>query len=87
MPFDPTNFVNNQQPAITAAQLNKLGTQYDAVAADVGDPGTEVGAELANAFVRFVDQDGNPLPAGSLTTIVVNTITNDIDDIIFEESS
>lgn len=36
-------------------------------------------------FVRFVDQDGDPLPAGSTVTIRVNTTTGDIDDITFEE--
>lgn len=29
---------------------------------------------------------GDPLPAGSLTTIFVNTVTGDIDDIVFEEA-
>ena len=37
MPFDPTNFVNNQQPAIDAAQLNKLGSQYDQIVDDIAD--------------------------------------------------
>lgn len=36
-------------------------------------------------YVRFVDQNGAPLPAGSITTIHVNTVTGDIDDITFEE--
>jgi len=39
----------------------------------------------ANAtYVRFVDQNGDPLPAGSVTTIHVNTVSGDIDDITFE---
>lgn len=40
---------------------------------------------LLNTFVRFVDQNGAPLPLGAVTTIHVNTITGDIDDITFEE--
>jgi hypothetical protein len=42
--------------------------------------------ELAAAFVRFVDQNGDPLPPGSVTTIVVNTTNGEIDDIVFEEA-
>ena len=42
--------------------------------------------ELGAAYVRFVDQNGDPLPPGSLTTIHVNTVTGDIDDITFEEA-
>ncbi|GAA4774755.1 hypothetical protein [Microbacterium gilvum] len=42
--------------------------------------------ELDTHFVRFVDQNGDPLPAGSVTTIHVNTVTGDIDDITFEEA-
>ena len=42
--------------------------------------------ELASAYVRFVDQNGDPLPPGSLTTIHVNTITGEVDDITFEEA-
>lgn len=38
------------------------------------------------AYVRFLDQNGDPLPAGSVTTIFVNTVTGDIDDIVFEEA-
>lgn len=37
-------------------------------------------------FVRFVDQNGHPLPTGSVTTIHVNTTTGEIDDITFEEA-
>lgn len=38
-------------------------------------------------YVRFVDQNGNPLPAGSITTIIINTTTGEIDDITFEVAS
>lgn len=41
--------------------------------------------ELNATFVRFVDQNGDPLPAGSVTTIHVNTVTGAVDDITFEE--
>lgn len=43
-------------------------------------------AALSATYVRFVDQDGDPLPPGSLTTIHVNTATGQIDDITFEEA-
>lgn len=42
--------------------------------------------EVTAAYVRFLDQDGHPLPIGSLTTIFVNTVTGDIDDITFTEA-
>ena len=44
-------------------------------------------AGLGGAYVRFLDQNGDQLPAGSLTTIYVNTVTGDIDDIIYTEAS
>lgn len=37
MPYTPTTFVNNQAPAITASQLNKLGTQHAEAVGDVED--------------------------------------------------
>lgn len=43
-----------------------------------------VEAVLSNTYVRFVDQNGDPLPEGAVTTIHVNTATGDIDDITFE---
>lgn len=36
-----------------------------------------------NAYVIFRDTAGNPLPAGSVTEIRIDTATGDIDDIIF----
>lgn len=39
---------------------------------------------LNNTTVRFVDENGDPLPPGSITTIHVNTVTGEIDDITFE---
>lgn len=42
-------------------------------------------AALDGNYVRFVDQNGDPLPAGSVTTIHVNTVTGEIDDITFDE--
>lgn len=44
-------------------------------------------AALSNSFVVFRDQAGNPLPAGSVTTIKINTTTGDIDDIVFTAGS
>lgn len=43
-------------------------------------------ADAEKNYVRFVDQSGDPLPAGSVTTIHVNTVTGEIDDITFEEA-
>lgn len=43
----------------------------------------DVTAALATK-VRFVDQDGNTLPAGATVTIRVNTATASVDDITFE---
>ncbi|QRZ05879.1 hypothetical protein [Mycolicibacterium austroafricanum] len=58
---------------------------YDAndVAIGVPVPGVDV-LDFTNYYVRFVDQNGDPLPVGSLTTIHVNTLTGEIDDITFE---
>lgn len=55
-----------------------------AMAETIADPTSESATILANTFVRFIDQNGDPLPAGSITTIHVNTVTGDVDDITFE---
>lgn len=39
---------------------------------------------LASTYVRFLDTDGNPI-SGSLVTIVVDTVLNEISDITVEE--
>ena len=52
--------------------------------ADLVTPGTATKAVLDGTYVRFVDQNGDPLPEGAVTTIHVNTATGDIDDITFE---
>ena len=41
-------------------------------------------AAAKKTYVRFLDTEGNPIE-GSLVTIVVNTATSDIEDIILEE--
>jgi Major tropism determinant N-terminal domain len=61
-----------------------IDTTDGAFATVLANPESESSTELNAAFVRFVDQNGAPLPAGSLTTIHVNTTTGDIDDITFE---
>lgn len=99
MPYTPDTWVNGDPTKpLNAARLTKLGGQYAAAMEDVAtgivDDTSDIGAALKgtivavgkNAFVRFVDQNGNPLPPGSLTTIHVNTITGDVDDITFEEA-
>ena len=40
-------------------------------------------AEADQNYVRFTDQNGDPLPPGSVVEIRVNTTTGDIDDIIY----
>ena len=50
------------------------------------DPTTFDGKALSASYVRFLDQNGDPLPAGSITTITVNTVTGEIDDITFTEA-
>lgn len=62
-----------------------LSTAQDSAIADkVLDPDSETRAAMNGTYVRFVDQDGDPLPDGAVTTIHVNTATGDIDDITFE---
>jgi hypothetical protein len=76
-----------------AANTQEL--QDSAVAGLITDPDSETATQLSativavgkNTFVRFIDQNGNPLAPGSTTTIHVNTETGDIDDITFEEAS
>ena len=48
--------------------------------------GTFEAGALSASYVRFLDQNGDPLPAGSITTITVNTVTGEIDDITFTEA-
>lgn len=61
------------------------GVVSDMAIANLVAEGTETKAVLDGTYVRFVDQNGNPLPDGAVTTIHVNTATGDIDDITFEE--
>jgi hypothetical protein len=56
------------------------------LAQNFSESGAPEKTALDAAYVRFLDQNGDPLPAGSVTTIFVNTVTGDIDDIIFEEA-
>lgn len=72
-----------------AGEKGLTGAVNDAATA-VNDHETQLATRLSEAelnatYVRFVDQNGDPLPAGSITTIHVNTMTGDIDDITFEE--
>jgi hypothetical protein len=62
------------------------GVADDASVAQQVTSGPQTTAALSATYVRFVDQNGNPLPAGSIATIHVNTTTGDIDDITFEEA-
>ncbi|MEV5042690.1 hypothetical protein [Microbacterium sp. LMI1x-1-1.1] len=87
----PTSTVAGEQVAVPDlwGQLVAAAEQYAAqTAATVGPVAEKVSEldELAPTLVRFRDQNGNPLPEGSTTTIVINTATGEIDDIIFEEA-
>lgn len=42
---------------------------------------------LQRTYVRFLDQNGLALPAGSTVTVRVNTLTGAVDDITFERAS
>lgn len=54
---------------------------------DAGLPTRLSEGALNATYVRFVDQNGNPLPTGSLVTITVDTTTvpKRIADIVVEE--
>lgn len=41
-------------------------------------------SQLSNTFVRFLDENGDPLD-GKLVTITVNSVTGEIDDITSED--
>lgn len=74
--------------AAEAAALEAQAALVDStefVRSQVAEPGP-VRDELNTAFVRFTDQNGDPLPPGSVTTIVIDTTNGEIDDIIFEEA-
>lgn len=67
----------------------ELGFETDTQRSKRGDgatPWNDLPFDGVSYLVRFVDQNGDPLPPGSLTTIHVNTVTGDIDDITFEEA-
>lgn len=56
MPFTPTNFQDgNPATPVSAANLNKLGGQYAAVAADAGNPATPFGAALSATIATEVE--------------------------------
>lgn len=57
----------------------------DAVVASlVETPASATATALASTFVRFLDENGDPL-AGKLVTITVNSATGEIDDITSED--
>ena len=53
------------------------------VATEITTPGTETATALNATYVRFLDTNGNPV-SGDLVTIVVDTVNNEIADIIVE---
>ncbi|WP_020097374.1 hypothetical protein [Microbacterium sp. 11MF] len=73
---------NTSKEAVQAV----VATSDGIMAPILASPTTASGAALRATFVRFVDQEGDPLPAGSITTIVINTTTGEIDDIVYEEA-
>ncbi|QOC56037.1 hypothetical protein SEA_CLOWN_39 [Gordonia phage Clown] len=44
-------------------------------------------ADLDGTYVRFTNQNGDPLPPGTVVEIRVNTTTSEIDDIIVAEGA
>jgi hypothetical protein len=48
------------------------------------EPKPLTSAAAKKTYVRFLDTDGNPIE-GSLVTIVVDTVNNEVSDIIVEE--
>lgn len=62
---------------LTAAGLDT------ATAAKITTPGSETATALSATYVRFLDTNGNPV-SGDLVTIVVDTVNNEIADIIVE---
>lgn len=73
--------------ATSAAAAAAVGTTNDTIIAGrINDPASATALALTASYVRFLDQNGDPLPPGSVTTIFVNTTTGEIDDIVFEEA-
>lgn len=70
----------------TPASNDFLGKVDDLTSGLIESGTSATAASLLASYVRFLDQNGDPLPAGSVTTIFVNTVTGDIDDITFEEA-
>jgi hypothetical protein len=68
-----------------AATVSAFGGRTGAVTLQESDlPSRLSVGELSATYVRFLDTDGNPI-AGSLVTIVVDTVLNEIADITVEE--
>lgn len=77
--------VRAENAAAAAEQVGAIADeQVGTSLAGRGLPTT--GADLSASYVVFRDQNGAPLPPGSVTTITVNTVTGDIDDITFQEA-
>lgn len=68
--------------AADGAQLTVTAGGYVLTPADA----TVLGS-LQRTYVRFLDEHGLTLPAGSTVTVHVNTGTGQIDDITFERAS
>lgn len=51
MPYIKTNWVNGGPPYLNEVNLEHLETQYDAVAADIDDPASGIGAYLSTTLV------------------------------------
>lgn len=86
LPEAPLPASLNAEGKLLQSQVPEYLADLDGTLSELTDQsGGAFSTKLTNTFVRFVDQNGDPLPAGSLTTIHVNTVTGDIDDITFEE--
>lgn len=83
---------------VTATFLNQLASAVNSAVASLagkytkpagGIPASDLAGNVLDKttadtiYVRFTDQNGDPLPPGSVVEIRVNTTTGDIDDIIY----
>ena len=89
-----TDWVNSPKPPpkpgetpVRAADIKRwergIATAHEELEGRLSEEGIDerVRAVGDGTYVRFVDQNGNPLPEGSVVTISVHNVTNEILDI------
>ncbi|AUX81863.1 hypothetical protein FDJ33_gp26 [Gordonia phage Brandonk123] len=67
------------RPTIVSGVTRATKAFFDNLLDGIDERVTKAAADAA--YVRFVDQNGDPLPPGSVTTIVINTSAGEVDDI------